>query len=700
MFGRILEKARGRSARASPCASGEANFLFQIYRNEGEGDHSSQFVLNKKCLREEAGHAADASLELARRSIRNLAGLKHPNVLSVKEIGKETAGTLSFETEAISLSLQNIIEREFGPGFEDNDITPEMRCFELSELEVSIGLMHVGQALRFLHENGMVHGNVSPETIFVTPSGHWKLGGFAFLKKGLYEQKQHVFVCESFLSLHLREVVPRHPASPNLFCAAPELKLPPNHFNSKGDIWAFGAVIFQIFSQMTLIPGGGEATQIRTIGEWHSLTLQAIEPGGNLMRGIDHVPHLLRDTLKTMLQRDPSSRPSIPEFLSSPFFAQSGPLQTVMRFGNVPEIADSQRQAKELSALAGPLQALPGKVQRDFILPIVLGLSNTSPSLRPFCLPLALLVAQKLSQEDFRKFLAPGLASWMRCNHRDQTEQFTIQLARHMTVLTKISDGSFVENHVLSVIGWCLESKLPNVLNITFSELGSTMNGMRIHFSISRVETIVTSTVLPRMRRVFQDTISSEVRANALKSLTELLRSKLVQKEQIGNAVFPALRDCIKADRSSTVIMACIDALTASSELADTVQIARTIVPMAASLSCEGSIDRTQFQEIISGVNALVENIRERRLKEFGVSEQRASVNEMVNAHSISFTLPRVSDSQPLAVEQSAPLQPSISVPLQVTKTEATGDPFALFAGIDQSEGTENANQDEFDLLG
>lgn len=53
-----------------------------------------------------------------------------------------------------------------------------MRSSKLDTSAIQWGLVCIARAVGFLHQNGLVHGSLSPATIYVTPSGDWKLGGF------------------------------------------------------------------------------------------------------------------------------------------------------------------------------------------------------------------------------------------------------------------------------------------------------------------------------------------------------------------------------------------------------------------------------------------------------------------------------------------------------------------------------------------
>lgn len=52
---------------------------------------------------------------------------------------------------------------------------------QLDEIEIQKGLLQVARGLEFLHGAGLVHGNLTTESVLVNVKGDWKISGFAFL---------------------------------------------------------------------------------------------------------------------------------------------------------------------------------------------------------------------------------------------------------------------------------------------------------------------------------------------------------------------------------------------------------------------------------------------------------------------------------------------------------------------------------------
>lgn len=163
----------------------------------------SVFVFDRKSL--EAGlsrtagsglrQAQDQVVERLKREASSLARLRHPSILELAEPVEETrTGGLIFATEPVTTSLAGLLEgldtqeaggrsngRNSKYDAEDARGAKAGRELELDELEIQKGLLQLGKGLEFLHESaGLVHGNLTPEAIFINSKSDWKLSGLGF----------------------------------------------------------------------------------------------------------------------------------------------------------------------------------------------------------------------------------------------------------------------------------------------------------------------------------------------------------------------------------------------------------------------------------------------------------------------------------------------------------------------------------------
>ncbi|TKA81438.1 hypothetical protein B0A49_00281 [Cryomyces minteri] len=177
-------------------------------KKKSTGKAASVFIFDRKSLEPVGGslggrgntaslrRAHDEVLQRLKREASSLARLRHPSILELAEPVEETRnGGLMFATEPVTASLAGLLqekddqERAGGIGGRSSRYVVEeadgsgrrRRELEIDELEIQKGLLQVGKGLEFLHESaGLVHGNLTPEAVFVNAKSDWKLSGLGF----------------------------------------------------------------------------------------------------------------------------------------------------------------------------------------------------------------------------------------------------------------------------------------------------------------------------------------------------------------------------------------------------------------------------------------------------------------------------------------------------------------------------------------
>lgn len=105
-------------------------------------------------------------------------GLIHPRILHMEHNLEETKDYFSFATEQIVGNLENIVTDD-----------------SIDRLEIKLGVLQVIgdyqsadkiplqiiDGISYLHNSAkMLHGNLTPESIYVTATKTWKIAGFSF----------------------------------------------------------------------------------------------------------------------------------------------------------------------------------------------------------------------------------------------------------------------------------------------------------------------------------------------------------------------------------------------------------------------------------------------------------------------------------------------------------------------------------------
>jgi eukaryotic-like serine/threonine-protein kinase len=172
--------------------------------------------------------SADADrLQRFEQEARAAAALNHPNILALYDIGRSEAGpylvTELLEGETLRSSL-------------DRGALPARKAIEQA--------VQIARGLAAAHDKGIVHRDVKPENIFVTANGHAKILDFGLAK-----------LLESDGVVAGGTMLPTTPplTTPGVVLGtvgymAPE-QVRGHHADHRGDIFAFGAVLYEMLSR-------------------------------------------------------------------------------------------------------------------------------------------------------------------------------------------------------------------------------------------------------------------------------------------------------------------------------------------------------------------------------------------------------------------------------------------------------------------
>lgn len=113
-----------------------------------------------------AGFGGPTKSELAKAGLLRLKTLRHPDVLKYLTSVEGADGTIFVATEP-AIPLATLLDSGK----------------KLDKDAIVWGLFTVARALGFMHQSGLIHARVNATTIFVTPSGDWRLGGLEAVTK-------------------------------------------------------------------------------------------------------------------------------------------------------------------------------------------------------------------------------------------------------------------------------------------------------------------------------------------------------------------------------------------------------------------------------------------------------------------------------------------------------------------------------------
>jgi serine/threonine protein kinase len=222
----------------------------------------------------EPGLARDPVIrERLRREARTVAALEHPNVVPLYEAGEE-GGTVYIATRWVEgTELGTLIQR-------DGPLEPGRAARTAAQ---------IAAALEMAHEQGLVHRDVKPSNVILTPEDHVYLTDFGLAKRvatapGLTAVDQMLGTVDF---------------------VAPE-QIEGSEPDARGDIYALGCVLFEMLTGAPPFADqkGGMAKMWAHVNA-EAPSVRAQRPG---------VPPALEDIVRRAMAKAPDARPTAAAF--------------------------------------------------------------------------------------------------------------------------------------------------------------------------------------------------------------------------------------------------------------------------------------------------------------------------------------------------------------------------------------------------
>ncbi|RHY31370.1 hypothetical protein DYB32_003567, partial [Aphanomyces invadans] len=563
------EYEKGYEMPRDSTASGGHELLWKIYPalSRKTGAEVSVFVFDKKDL--DKVQNKERVLDVLRQDMKTLRVLRHPQILKIEEVIEETRKTLSFVTERVTCSLANACKNFANVA----NVTPEVLEIGLSEFEIACGLMHVGESLSFLHREGRrVHLNLTPSSIFITPKGEWKLGGFGFCRVVEPGQTSRSEYYAAGGAEPLKKGMTNGNYEPQLEYCAPELITEPRSFNSSADMFSLGLLVLELFS-----PPKPDGTHEPALGHLegkvmtHGYKTQSLHP----MTFNSLVPVTLHNTIRSLLQLTPSARPEARAFLSSPFF-DSGLVKTLRTLQTLVE-QDPATQAKFLQSLPDILTGLSPRVLRDMVLP---GLQSVviNPPVAPFVITPLLKIVSMVDKSTFTRSIAPMLVPLLQIT--EPVQCMLMFVSNLETLIPKAEDG-YIRDHIVPMLCRSLDSTVPEILDTVLNKIVDQASLFEYR--------ILKQVILPRVTRLILDPPQLSVRVNALLWFAKLFH--VFDKDLLIDSVLPCLSECLTKDKTPAVCMCILGCYDNLGKHLGAEYKAKLILPAVAPLLWEKNLD-------------------------------------------------------------------------------------------------------------
>ncbi|KAK0424804.1 hypothetical protein QR680_008864 [Steinernema hermaphroditum] len=262
--------------------------LYSAKSNVDEKD-TSVMVFERKTqnIKAQARFGRNNRLSLAdllKYELTQMTALVHPRILRVVHPLEEgNRELMAFACEHIYSSLDNVIVEE-----------------TLDKLEIKLGVLQIIDGLSYLHNSAKIlHGNLTPNSIYVTINGSWKIGGFAFAVAAKEPNVYPCFPWSKRLPVGLQ---------PDLDYLAPEyLIVNNNSVTSAADVFSLGVLMCWIYA------GGKKLIDAGNSVDTYNVIIGQICTALNCIT--EQLGPNLREMLEKVLSSTVSVRPSV-QFLA------------------------------------------------------------------------------------------------------------------------------------------------------------------------------------------------------------------------------------------------------------------------------------------------------------------------------------------------------------------------------------------------
>ena len=375
---------------SNPCSIAGAWEVFEG-KNKKTGKLVSVFVFDRKTLEPSGGGLRSRSGGSTRRKIHDevverlkkeassLARLRHPNVLELAEPVEDTRnGGLMFATEPVTATLAGLLqdqdERERGRGrarqyYGDGEAAGIE--VEIDELEIQKGLLQIAKGLEFLHESaGLVHGNLTPEAIYINHKSDWKLSGLAFSGPPDISTTSAPSTLPPIALSELLYHDTRLPKTVQLSIdyTSPDFVMDAN-ISSAADMFSLGLVMLALYNsphESPLHTGGN----ISTYKKLFSSSSTVPSSDNNFLVEKPLPRELISGVLPRLITRQPAQRMNAREFQESRFF--NSILVSAIRFLDSLPAKTPNEKSQFMRGLPRFLDQFPRSVLDKKVLPALL----------------------------------------------------------------------------------------------------------------------------------------------------------------------------------------------------------------------------------------------------------------------------------------------------------------------------------------
>ncbi|KAL8851272.1 MAG: hypothetical protein Q9221_003802 [Calogaya cf. arnoldii] len=654
-------------------------------KKKSTGKAVSVFIFERKFLDPQAAGLGPRSSSSSLKKVHDeviarvkkesnlLARLRHPSILELAEPIEDTrSGGLMFATEPVTASLAGLLQdkdaQEKVGGVagrpsrfvvQDENGQLQRRELEIDELEIQKGLLQVAQGLEFLHESaGLVHGNLTPESIYVNAKSDWKIAGLAFAGPPDTSDTP-----SNIPPVSLSEVLYHDPRLPrslqlNMDYTSPDFVMDSN-VSSAADMFSLGLVMLALYNSPHTSPlktNSNVATYKKIFDSPSSYPSST----NNFLSSRPLPRDLLTGVLPRLITRRPGQRMNAREFQQSQFFDNI--LVSSIRFLDALPAKSPNEKSQFMRGLPKILDQFPRSVLEKKVLPALLEETKDREILfvvlqNVFKIVMSLPSGRRVFIEKvIPKLRETFVSSKGSTNERDTAKEAGLVIVlENIELIGQSCSGKEFKEDILPILHLGLESHTHSIVDKALNCLPTIMTVL--DFSTIKHD------VFPIVAAVFSKTSSLGIKIRGLQAFVILCGGSSDSSEGMGDGLdgaFSSSSQSTKANNSAVldkytvqekvvpllkamktkepaVMMAALAVFKQVGRIADTDFLATECLPVLWSFSLGLLLDMQQFQEymkLIKSLSTRIENEQMRKLRELSSNSNPTRNNDLMNVGS------------------------------------------------------------------
>ncbi len=658
-------------------------------KKKSTGKAVSVFVFDRKSLDPHSGGLSSRSGGASLRKLHDeviarikkesnlLARLRHPCILELAEPIEDTrSGGLMFATEPATASLAGLLqekddEERAGGGagrpsryvVEETDGQRRRRELEIDELEIQKGLLQVAQGLEFLHESaGLVHGNLTPDSIFINVKSDWKIAGLGFAGPPDTSSSQ-----STLPPISLSEALYHDPRLPrsiqlDLDFTSPDFVLDSN-ISSSADMYSLGLLLLALYNSPHASPLKANSN-LSTYKKLFNSSSTTPSTSNNFLSSRPLPNDIKSGVLPRLITRRPAQRMNAREFQQSSFFDNI--LVSSIKFLDALPAKTPNEKSQFMRGLPKILDQFPISVLEKKVLPALLEETKDkellSLILQNVFKVIGILPSGKRAMTER---ILPQLRDTFLTNNvkPGQPERETAKEAGLVVVLENMSligencNGKDFKTDILPILQLGLESPTHSIVDKALGCLPTVLAILDF--------TTIKNEVFPIVAAVFSKTSSLGIKVRGLEAFVILCGGSSADEADSSDGLDGAMTGSKKTKPSSNaildkftiqekivpllkamktkepaVMMAALAVFRQVGRIADAEFLAMEGIPILWSFSLGPLLNLQQFQDfmaLIKQLSSRIESEQIRKLRDLSSSDTNkidARSNDLMNVGS------------------------------------------------------------------